>query len=374
MYPLINDRRISMKANRRVSHGIALLMVGSIVVLPSCGLIDWVKEKFGGSSSSSDAAPMKVAKVDDGSAVLATLAGKPLITKNMLEAEKKKLIEANPQMEAMLALMDENQLNRNLVDGMASREIIRKYVADHKVQQSDKYKKDLEMAMNQVKDLLNTRYFMEDFKSDATNDEIAKFYNENKDSIPNLLLSRGGIASMGIPFASDQDARDFMAKVKEAKNNLTRAAQDAKLSDKVKNFNLVNAESIGIEPELRDKIVEVKTTPSLHKFKVGNEFWVVAATRKEDPKYRDLDSVKGEIKQLIEKDKTMKVVEEQVSRLKNEYRVEVNEAMFASPADNSRSVQAAAKADHKEEAIKAVKAAVAEKSEADKKAKATAAA
>ena len=187
-----------------------------------------------------------------------------------------------------------------------------------------------------------------------------------------MLLSRGGIASAGVPFSSDQDARDFMAKVKEAKNNINRAAKEANLSDKVKDFNLVNAESIGIEPELRDKIVEVKSTPSLHKFKVGSEIWVVAATRREDPKYRDLDSVKAEIKQLIEKDKTMKVVEEQVSRLKNEYRVEVNEAMFASPADNPRAVQAAVEANGKEEAVKAVKAAVAEKAEVKKNAKPTA--
>lgn len=348
-----------MNAQKRVSHGIALLMVGSIVLLPSCGLMDWLKEKFGGGAPTTPAPTSVAVRVDDGSPVLATIDGKPLISQNMLEAEKKKLIEANPQMEAMIALMDESQLNRNLVDGMASREIIRKYVGDKKINETDKYQKDIEMAMNQVRDLLNTRYFMEDFKVDVTNDEITKFYNENKDSIPNLLLSRGGIASVGVPFSSDEAARNFMVKVKELKNNIERAAKDANLSEKVKNFNLVNAESIGIEPELRDKVVAIKTTPSLHKFKVDNEFWVVAATRKEDPKYRDLDSVKVEIRQLLEKDKTMKVVEEEVSRLKNEYRVELNEEQFAAPADNPRAVQAAG--DAKKDAVQAVKTAVAQK-------------
>ncbi len=352
-----------MNAQKRVSYGITLLMVGSIVLLPSCGLMDWLKEKFGGAPTTPAAPTNMAARVEDGSPILATMDGKPLISQNMLEAEKKKLIEANPQMEAMIALMDENQLNRNLVDGMASREIIRKYVRDKKVNETEKYQKDIEMAMNQVRDLLNTRYFMDDFKAKVTDSEITKFYDENKDSIPNLLLSRGGIASVGVPFNTDEDARNFMVKVKELKNNIERAAKDANLAEKVKDFNLVNAESIGIEPGLRDKIVAIKTTPSLHKFKIDNEFWVVAAARKEDAKYRDLDSVKSEIKQLLEKDKTMKVVEEEVSRLKNEYRVELNEEQFAVPADNPRAVQAAAEGDRKQDAVQAVRAAVAQKAE-----------
>ncbi len=346
-----------MKARNRVSSGIAVLMIGSLIILPSCGFMDWMKETFGGGKSATTT-QMPNASINDGSAILVTMDGKPLISKNMLEAEKKKLLESNPQMEAMLALMDENQLNRNLVDGMASREIIRAYVDKKKIQDSDKYKKDLEMAMNQVQDLLNTRYFMEDFQAEVTDAEIQAFYSENKDSIPNLLLSRGGVQSVGVPFTNDKAASDFMAKVKEAKNNVAAAAKAANLSDKLKDFNLVNAESLGIEPELRDKIVAIKATPSLHAFKVGKETWVVAATRKESPKYRDLDSVKAEIKQLLEKDKTMKVVETEVARLKGEYNVEIIEDQFAAPADNPRAVQAAAEAK-----ADAVKQAVAQKTE-----------
>ncbi len=356
-----------MNAKRRGSHAIALLMVGSIVVLPSCGLVDWVKEKFGGAQKAApEQEAMEIIVEEDGSPVLAYMDGKPLVTQKMLDAEKKKLIEANPQMEAMLQLMDQKQLDRNLADGMASRAMIRKYVKDKGIIQSDRYQKDFSMAMTQVKDLLNTRYFMEDFKVNANDAEIQAFYNENKEHMPNLLISRGGVASMGIAFDTDQAARDFMEKVKENKNNISRAAKATNLSEKVKNFNLVNAESIGIEPELRDKIVEIKTTPSLHKFKIGKEYWVIGASRKEDAKYRELETVKNEIKQMIEKDKTMKVVEEQVARLKDDYRVGFNEEYFAqSPADAFR---AQAAADSKEKAVKAVQAAAAEKADkADKK-------
>jgi hypothetical protein len=343
-----------MKAKKRVSHGIVALMIGSVVLLPSCGLIDWVKEKFNGDSkapAAQESMDVAGASVNDGSAVLATIEGAPLITKNMLEVEKKKLIEANPQMEAMLALMDESQLNRNLVDGMASREIIRKYVKDKNIQESEKYQKDLQMALDQVRDLLNTRFFMEDFQAGVTEDEVAEFYKENRDSIPNLMLSRGGVESVGIPFASDDAAKAFMEKVRAAKNNIAVAAKVANLGDKIKDFNLVNAESLGMEPELRDKIVAIKKTPSLQTFKVGKETWVVAAKRIEEPTYRDLDSVKAEIKQLLEKDKTMKVVEQEVARLKGEYDVKLVEEEFAAPVDNAQAMQAAVQAQAEAQAV-----------------------
>jgi hypothetical protein len=329
---------IMTKQRKIQKSGAVVLMIGSLVLLPNCGMMDWVKEKFGGGTQSDDmAAPMKMADrgaVDDGSAVLATIDGKPLITQNMLEVEKKKLVESNPQMEAMLQLMDAKQLDRNLADGMMSREVIRKYVKDRGIQNQDQYKKDFETAMNQVRDLLNTRYFMQDFGAAVNDKEVHAYYEENKDRIPELLLSRGGVESKGISFKNEQQARDFMAKVREAKNDLTAAAKAMNLSDQVKDFNLVNDQSLGMEPELREKIVKVKTVPSIHNFKVDKEFWIVQATKREEPKYRELETVKNEIKQLLEKEKTMKRVEEEVARLKNEYNIQLNEDFF-SPRDNA---------------------------------------
>lgn len=337
--------RIQMNSKKYSKNGAILAIASTLILLPNCGFIDWIKEKFGGGKKE-DMGTMQMApaaaRLDDGSPVLVTIDGKPLITKNMLESEKKKLIESNPQMEAMISLMNEDQLNRNLADGMASREVIRKYIQDRDIQNQEKYKKDFETAMNQIRDLLNTRYFMEDFSTQVSDAEVKKFYDENKDTIPNLLLSRGGIESVGVPFNNEQQARDFMAKVRTAKNDLTAAARDAGLSDKMKDFQLVNDQSVGIEPELRDKVSEIKTIPSVHNFKVGKEYWIVAALKKEEPKYRDLDSVKNEIKQLLEKDKTMKRVEEEVARLRNEYRIQFNDEFFSKSLDNTQAFQAAA--------------------------------
>ncbi len=52
---------------------------------------------------------------------------------------------------------------------------------------------------------------------------------------------------------------------------------------------------------------------------------MIGASKIEKPQYRELDQVKDEIRQLLEKDKTMKKLEEEVARLRNQYRIEVNE-------------------------------------------------
>ncbi len=327
-------------------NGIILLMVGSLVLLPSCAFIDWIKEKFGGTPSTPDItqaenmAQRAATSATDGSMVLATMEGKPLITKGMLETEKKKLLEANPQLEAMISLMDEKQLDRNLVEGMMSREAVRKYIVDNKINSSDKYKSDFEKVISQVHDALNTRYFMESLSISVTDGEVKKFYEENKELIPNLLISRGGTESKGISFTTDAQAKEFAEKVRANKNDLSRTAKEANLTAKVKDFKLVNDQSIGIEPALRDKIAEIKTTPSVHTYTIGKEHWVVAASKIDKPQYRELDQVKDEIRQLLEKDKTMRRLEEEVARLRNQYHIELNEEFFTGKVDNAQAMQA----------------------------------
>lgn len=318
------------------------LMISSLMLLPSCGFIDWLKEKFGRKSSGNGYATSVGPVAQDGSAVLATIHGKPLITKKMLDEEKNKLLESNPQLQAMISLMDGKQLDRNLVDGMTSREIIRKYIADNKVDSSDKYRKDFDTVIHQVRDALNTRYFMESFAVSVNDGEVKKFYEENKETIPNLLVSRGGIETMAVPFSDEAQAKEFAGKVRANKNDIMRVAKEAGIASRVKDFKLVNDQSIGIEPALRDRVVAIKSTPSTHTFKIGKENWVVAAVKKEQPQYRALDQVKDEIRQLLEKDKTMKRFEEEVARLRNEYGIELVEEFFKNDADNARAVQAEA--------------------------------
>lgn len=326
-------------------YSTSLIAISALLLLPSCGLVDWVKEKFG-SGNSQTPSSMKTAQnsapeAADASSVVASIDGKPLITQSMLEAEKKKLLESNPQLQAMIAMMDQKQLDRNLADGMMSREVIRKYIADNNLDKSDKYQKDFDTVIAQVKDALNTRYFMDSFAVSVNDNEVKSYYEQNKAQIPNLLISQGGVEAVGVPFKDEAAAKEFATKVRAEKNAIQKVAGQEGLGAKVKDYKLVNDQSIGIDPELREQIVQVKSVPSVHTFKAGKEYWVVAANKKENPQYQAYDRVKDELRQMLEKDKTMKRFEDEVARLRGEYRIELNEDFFAGDLDNAQAMQAA---------------------------------
>ncbi len=306
-----------MKAQNKV---LSFTIISSLVVLSAC---DW----FGGKKA--DTGMPTGGNVQDGSEVLVTMKGRPLISRNMLDSEKKKLFENNPQLQAMAGLMDERQLNRNLIDGLASREVIREYIKDNKIEESDKFRKDFDNVLARLKDALYTQYFMEGLNVEVSDAEVNKYYDENKESIPNLLVSRGGVRAKGLAFNDESVARDFALKVKAAKNDLEKVAKENNVIARMKNFNLVNDQSLGMDTELRDKVMEISRTPSVETFKVGKEFWVVAASDKEDAKFRPVEQVSAELKETIKQEKKMKRFEEEISRLKDSYSIVINEDKFA---------------------------------------------
>jgi hypothetical protein len=123
-----------------------------------------------------------------------------------------------------------------------------------------------------------------------------------------------------------------MIQVKNAQNDLKKAAQETGVSNAVKDFKMVNSQSIGIDPALRDKIVAIKTAPSVEMITVNGTVWVISATSKETAKYRPLEQVKDGIKQLLENNKRAELVESEIAKLRDTYNVSINEEYFKSDA------------------------------------------
>jgi len=256
--------------------------------------------------------------------------GVPLITTDSLQVEKDKLLKTNPQLKAMIAFMDEKQLDRNLSEGLMNQAIVDRYVQEHGMDKSADYQAELKEGYKAVERMINTKYFSQAFSVQVTDAEVKEFYEKNKEIVPNLLISRGGIEATGILFGNEKMANEFMASVKEERD-LQKAAQKVGLTDKVKDFKLVHAQSIGIEAPLREKIVGIKRVPSIELFKIDDKtFWVVRASKKEESKYRPLGQVKGDIKQFLEKEKRTGRFDQEMSRLKDEYRVVINDDYFKS--------------------------------------------
>jgi len=269
-----------------------------------------------------------VERPDDGSPVIATMNNEPIITQASLEKEYQQLLQDQPQIAQMLPLVGGKEgLEERLIGGLTDRNVLRKWVADNKVDAQDEYQKEYARMVAAVTDMLNTKYFNKQSQVIVADKEVREFYDQNKASMPELLISQGGIKAAGIKFENRADADAFLKKAKEKKNDLQAAAKEAGLTDKVEDFKLVHAQSIGIAPALRDKICTIGKCPSLDVFKVDDKaYWVVKAASKEDAKYREYAQIQEQLKRFLEEKEREKVITTQMDQLKKQYNVKIERA------------------------------------------------
>lgn len=306
------------------------ILVGGVLAtlsfLPGCALLDMFKgnnEKTVTESSSSGGggAPMT-------GEVLVTMKGLPAITTDSLAIEKEKFLKANPQIKQALGFMDPKAFDRDFLEGLIGQKIADEYVATQKINQTDTYKTELKDLCEAMEHMLNARYFNEIKKVTVSDAEVKALYDANKDKIRGVMISPGGLMATGIEFADGATARAFMARAKAAPGGFKKTAQDDNLNAKIKDFKLVNSQSLGIDELLRDRIVGIKTVPAVELFDVNGKFWVVNVTAKEEPKYIPYEQVKDQLKQQIEQNKRVELLQREIDVLRKEYAVEVNEDYF----------------------------------------------
>lgn len=289
----------------------ATLVISSLFLLPGC---DW-KSKLGLDRGVTSAA-------NDGSTVLATINGKPLITAKEFETQFKNFIEKHPY-GAMLAQME--GVERKMFDGIVSQKLMSAWVTENGIDKTQEYKESLD----QLVQFLNARFFQMKHPVATSESDTRDFYNKNKESMPEAVISRGGINATAVSFAKEADAKAFLEKAKTGKDTLEKLAKDANLSDKYREFKAINPTSIGIDSVLKDKIIAFKKVPTVELVKVNDStFYVVSASDKSEPKYRAFDEVKTSIEQRLNQQKQEQALEKEVEKLKKDYKVVVDEAYF----------------------------------------------
>ena len=308
------------------------ILIGGVLVslsfLPGCGLLDSSKGTSAedGAAAGSSAAPLT-------GEVLVTMKGKPVITTDTLSVEREKFLKANPQIRQALAFMpDPKEFDRNLVDGLIGQKIADEYVMSHGINQTAAYKVELQDLFESMERILNAKYFGEHLTVVVPDSEVKAFYDANKDKLRGVMTSPGGVMASGIEFDNNAAARAFVSRAKTAPGGFKKTAQDDGLNAKIKDFKLVNSQSIGVDPVLRDKIVAMKTVPSVDVVEANGKFWVVNATGKEEPKFIPYEQVKDKLKQELEQNKRVELFEKEINKLRQEYNVEVNEGYFKGAA------------------------------------------
>jgi peptidyl-prolyl cis-trans isomerase C len=342
-----------------ISHhnSVQIMVISSLMLLPGCSLLDSLfgpsdqeeakrelnREAAAKNESLDDAAldvlreDIAVTAPDDELTgdVLITMNGKPIVTVDSLKIEEEKLLEANPQLKSMLALMDQSQFERNLAEGLMNQALLDQDIKEKGDDKTDAYRKEIKEGIKAVERMVNTKFFTQGLDVRVADADVRKFYESNKDSMPQLIISRGGVKAMGIPFDTAPDAKTFAQQVQTQGNDIKKAAQGASLTDKVRDFATVNQQSMGIDAELKDKILAFTKFPTVEVIAAKDgKTWTIVATGKEETQYRPYDQIKTEIKEYLEKEEQAKRFDEKISTLKKKFNIKMNEAFFtAEPSE-----------------------------------------
>jgi hypothetical protein len=273
------------------------------------------------------------ASLNDGSEVLMTIDGQPKITLNSLNAQFDRLLDENPQLKQVLPLMPEAKAN--FLQGMANQEIVDHWVKQTGVADSTAYQQEFEQTMEQVKKMLNSKYFSDKHPVSVSASEVKAFYEENKSKSPELMLSQGGVKAEGVSFKDEAEAKAFLAKA-GAKGDLNKLASDAGFAENYRDFKMVNSQSLAIDPALRAKLMSFTTFPTVELVQAGDMWWVVKAESKEEPQYRPFEQIKPSIEDYLKKQKQMEVFEKAIDGYKKQYNVEINDApLKGGPVDEN---------------------------------------
>lgn len=314
-------------------------MLASLALLPSCGLLDMFKSKSEEQTESVMSTQEPRAEMLTGD-VVATMNDEPIVTTDSIAAAKEELLKSKPELRSVLPFMDPKVLDLNLTNGLVSQAIVDEYVREKGIDKTAEYQKELADIIKNMKRILNAKFFSQQYNVSVSDAEVKNFYETNKSAFPELIISQGGVVASGIQFEDEMAAKEFMAQVKAAGNNFVKAAQQAGKANAIKDFKMVNAQSIGIDPVLRDKIMAVKAVPSVEMVKTKGAVWVVNMASKEEPQYVPFDQVKVQIKALIENNKRGELFQKDIDKLKEKYNVVVKEDYFKSEASAMSPMQA----------------------------------
>jgi len=262
---------------------------------------------------------------------LVTMNGKTLISVESLKTEKEKIFAANPQLQKLGAYMGEKELDKNLLAGLKSQCVIKEYISRNGIDKTADYQQELNMALEDVKRMINTKFFTQKFNAKVTDAEIINFYENNKNIMPNVVISRGGIMTKEITVNTETEAKNLIDKIKNKNFALDQAVKEAGIAEsKIKDLKLINEQSTGIDNNLKTAILQSVSFPNTNFVKTtDNKYSVFVVTGKEEAKYQPMnDQIKNDIKTYLEREKQAEVVDKEIEKLQSLYNISVDESYF----------------------------------------------
>jgi hypothetical protein len=309
-----------------------------LLFLPSCTPLDWVKKKLGVNnptvqpSQVDSGGSTNYSSEGDGSAVLARMDGKPIITLDVFQREFDDFVDKN-RLRPLIQFMPDAK--EKFLDGLVSQHVIDRDIKDRGIDKKSEYKKEIEQIIKSAHQMLNTKYFAEMYPVKVSEADLKAFYEQNKERLPDILIARGGVNALGIDFSKDADAQAFFNKVKNNPKDFSAVAKEMQMEGKIKSFDLITEQSPGIDPMVREKIILYEKFPTIEVIKTkDNACWVIYAKEKKEAECRPFEQVKATVEQYVMREKRMEVLEKEINVLRNKYKVTIDKSAFGSQNKN----------------------------------------
>jgi len=299
-----------------------------ILLLSGCSPVDWVKDKFGGSKENKTKKRVR-RTVADGDWVV-RVGDEVIVSGDKFKQEFEAILEERPQLKSMLPLMPNAE--KDFARGLGNQEIVTRFIEDSGMTNSSKYKERIERVQKAAIQIVNTEFFADAFTYKKLSDAyLNKFYEENKDTMQGIMISRGGVDTSAIMFDRKTDAENFYRKAKAAgrKLDLEKLVKEAGAKERVQDFKLVHTQSFGVDAAVRIKILALKSFPTVEMISSGDKaFWVVHAKEKKETQYRPFEQIKDGIRNVAEQTEKGKHLQKELDKLTKKYNVHINEGFF----------------------------------------------
>ncbi|MCX5924377.1 MAG: hypothetical protein NTZ68_03070 [Candidatus Dependentiae bacterium] len=271
-----------------------------------------------------------------GSDALLTIDGVPALTVQEYEEQLDMARKANQQIDMLLQMMP-NAEKDFVFRGMATAKLMKAWAQKQGIDKTEDFKKQ-RSQLHEAMDLqLYMKHFDEAHPINISDSDVAKFYEDKKDSIPALTLSAGGVEVSFVRFESKDKAEKFFDKVKGFKK---AAAFKASAEDsKQKAGDSVINEKSSFSPSIKSAVLSFKKFPSVHMLKAeDNSYWVLFAAGKSEAKYRDpkTPEIQHGLRKMLADERKEKQLEELVDKLKTEMNVVENNKYFEEKESKKR--------------------------------------
>lgn len=226
------------------------------------------------------------------------------------------IMRSLPQQQAQEVATEEGR--KRLLEEMVAGELLYMDAVANKFDQEEEFLKNLEEAK---KGLLQ-RYAIQRLLGNvqATSEEIAAFYEENKAS-----FASGATVSARHILVADEDTA-FQVK-DEIKNGLDFSEAAAKYSTCPSKGDGGNLGSFGrgqMVPEFEEAAFSLPIGELSDLVKTQFGYHLIMVDEKSESGVKSLDEVAGQINQMIAQQKQAKVYDEKISTLKAQHNVELN--------------------------------------------------